>query len=56
MLASGREAPTGADGGLPGKQKGLQWEGQGDIRQTMCRPGELLPQELGIGADSLFQR
>lgn len=56
MLAIGREAPTGADGGLPGKQKGLQWEGQGDIRQTMCRPGELLPQELGIGADSLFQR
>lgn len=47
MLESGRDAPTGADGGLPGKQKGLQQEGQGDIRQTMCQPGELLPQELG---------
>lgn len=35
MLESGRDAPTGADGGLPGKQKGLQQEGQGDIRQTM---------------------
>lgn len=39
----GGDSPTGADGGIPGKGKGLLQEGQGDVRQTKCWPGELFP-------------